>query len=602
MAGWFAYQLHGGEGGAPAAPRPGRRMAAAVCLFGFLSGAGCSDSDAPDGSPGAPAKQPGAVQTADLILTNGAVYTLNPEEPWAEALAIGAGRILAVGSNSDITARYRGEARDLNGAMVLPGFHDAHSHPIAGGIQTLQCDLTGAATIAETLQRVTACHRDMPRTGAPDDEWLVGGGWNLGLFPDGNPHKRLLDDIVGDRPVYLEGEDGHSGWVNSAALQRAGISADTEDPPLGVIERDAAGEPSGTLRESAQDLVRAELPDITDEQREQGALKALQLANAFGITSIVAASVDAPGLATWQKLEADGRLTARIVASIRTAGYGTPASADLLDPASRGSGSLVRPHAAKLFLDGVLEGETAALLEPYLDPQGRGGGRMGMLNVPWEVLRDLVTDLDAQGIQVHMHAIGDRAVRQGLDAVQAARETNGPRDNRHHICHLQLVHPDDYARFGELGVLANFQALWAFPDAYITDINLPAVGEERVQRMYPIGAISAAGGTIVGGSDWSVSSMNPLDAIEVAVTRQDPDGQVAGALNADQAVSLEAILAAYTRNAAYLMHQEHDTGTLEPGKLADLVVLNANLFDVEPTAINETRVLATYLAGERVYP
>jgi len=580
-----------------------RRTAAAGWLAALVMtlAAGCAEPAPPNADPAAGAQDSGT-QDADLILSNGAVYTLNPEQPWAEAVAIGDGRILAVGSSRDIEAAFRGEVRDLEGAMVLPGFHDAHSHPIAGGIQSLQCDLTGAASVEETLERIAACHREMPAGESADDEWLVGGGWNLGLFPEGNPHKRLLDDIAGDRPVYLEGEDGHSGWVNSAALQRADITADTEDPPQGVIERDADGEPTGTLRETAQDLVRAELPEVTEAQREAGALAALQMANSFGITSIVAASVDGPALATWRRLESDGRLTARVVTSIRRAGYGAPASAALLDPASRGSGARVRADAAKIFLDGVLEGETAALLDPYLDPRGRGGGRIGILNVPWEELRALVTDLDARGIQVHMHAIGDRAVRQGLDAVAAARAANGPRDNRHHICHLQLVHPDDYARFGELGVLANFQALWAFPDAYITDINLPAVGEERVQRMYPIGSIAAAGGTIVGGSDWSVSSMNPLDAIEVAVTRQDPEGLVDGVLNPAQAVSLETMLAAYTRNAAYLMHQENDTGTLEPGKLGDLVVLDTNLFEVQPAAINASRVVATYLAGERVYP
>ncbi|MDZ7668249.1 MAG: amidohydrolase [Gammaproteobacteria bacterium] len=581
-------------------------MAGWLAALAMTLAAGCSEPAPPDADPATGAQGAGAqgagAQDADLILSNGAFYTLNPEQPWAESMAIGDGRILAVGSSRDIEAAFRGDVRDLDGAMVLPGFHDAHSHPIAGGIQSLQCDLTGAASVEETLERIEACHREMPPGESAGDDWLVGGGWNLGLFPDGNPHKRLLDDIAGDRPVYLEGEDGHSGWVNSAGLERANITADTEDPPQGVIERDADGEPTGTLRETAQELVRAELPEITEAQREAGALAALEMANSFGITSIVAASVDGPALSTWRRLESDGRLTARIVTSIRRAGYGAPASADLLNPGSRGSGALVRADAAKIFLDGVLEGETAALLDPYLDPRGRGAGRTGILNVPWEELRALVTDLDARGIQVHMHAIGDRAVRQGLDAVEAAQAANGPSDNRHHICHLQLVHPDDYERFGELGVLANFQALWAFPDAYITDINMPAVGEARVQRMYPIASIAAAGGTIVGGSDWSVSSMNPLDAIEVAVTRQDPDGLVEGVLNPAEAVSLETMLAAYTRNAAFLMHQEHDTGTLQPGKLADLVVLDANLFEIEPAAINDTAVVATYLAGERVYP
>jgi predicted amidohydrolase YtcJ len=210
-------------------------------------------------------------------------------------------------------------------------------------------------------------------------------------------------------------------------------------------------------------------------------------------------------------------------------------------------------------------------------------------------------NLDAQGVQVHMHAIGDGAVRQGLDAIAAAREANGATDNRHHICHLQLVHPDDYPRFGALGVLANFQALWAYPDDYITEVNLPAVGPERVERMYPIRSIERAGGTIVGGSDWSVSSMNPLEAIEVAVTRQDPEGLVEGVLNAAEAVSLETMLAAYTKNTAFLMHQEEHTGTLAPGKVADLVVLDRNLFEIDPRTIGEVRVVRTYLQGRLVF-
>jgi len=578
-----------------------RRLKLAAVSLALLA---CSRGETGDGRSAQAAlpEDRKSAAPADLILTNAEIFTLDPERPWAEAIAIADGRILAVGDAAAIAAGYRGETVDLEGAMVLPGFHDAHSHPIASGVQMLQCDLTAAETVEDTLEAIRACDRANPDTDDPDDDWLLGGGWNLSLFPDANPHKRLLDDVVGDRPVYLEGADGHSGWVSSAALARAGITADTEDPPLGVIERGPGGEPSGTLREAAQGLVQRVVPEVTDEQRLEGALAALDLANGFGITSIVAASVGPEELETWRRLEAQGRLTARIVASIRMSDGGADGPRELLAPGARGSGALVRADAAKIFLDGVLEGETAALLEPYLDPHGKGAGRRGTLNVPWEDLRALVADLDARGVQVHMHAIGDRAVRQGLDALEAARAANGPGDNRHHICHLQLVHPNDYARFGELGVLANFQALWAYPDAYITDVNLPAVGRQRVARMYPIGSIAAAGGTIVGGSDWSVSSMNPLDAIETAVTRSDPEGRVDGVLNAGEAVSLEAMLAAYTRNAAYLMHQENDTGTLAPGKLADLVVLDANLFEIEPAAINETRVQRTYLAGRQVHP
>ncbi|MFU8816904.1 MAG: amidohydrolase [Pseudomonadales bacterium] len=572
-------------------------------LLVLLTAAGCAEpgQERNDAAAGAAAVAD-ARQEADLILTNAAIYTLDPAQPWAEALAIGAGRILAVGGAGQIAAAYRGETLDLAGQMVLPGFHDGHSHPVSGGVQMLQCDLSAAASVAETLNRIAACHAATPVDDDPASAWLVGGGWDLGLFADANPHKQLLDAIVGDRPVYLRGADGHSGWASSAALARAGISADTANPPLGVIERDAAGEPTGTLRETAMGLVGAVLPEVTEEQRVAGALAALEMANAFGITSLVAASVDAEELAVWRRLEREGRMTVRVVASISmNEGADSGANSRLLAPESRGSEQLVRADAAKIFLDGVLEGETAALLEPYLDPQGKGGGRMGDLHVPWEELRATVVALDARGVQVHMHAIGDAAVRQGLDAIAAAREVNGAGDNRHHICHLQLVHPDDYPRFGELGVLANFQALWAYPDEYITDINLPAVGAERVQRMYPIRSIEQAGGTIVGGSDWSVSSMNPLDAIEVAVTRQDPAGLVSGVLNAAEAVTLETMLAAYTRGTAFLMHQEDRSGMLAAGMLADLVVLDRNLFDLAPSAINEARVVKTYFSGRLVY-
>jgi hypothetical protein len=531
-------------------------------------------------------------EPADLVLVNGAIYTFDEADTRVTALAIRDGRILATGSDTVITAAYAGPVRDLGGQMVLPGFHDAHAHPIAGGLQLGRCDLAPHGSVDAIVAAVARCAEALP-PGA----WLQGGGWDLSLFPEARADKALLDAVVSDRPVFLRGADGHSAWVNSAALAAAGITADTLDPALGIIERDAAGEPLGTLRESAQGLVEAVLPPTAPAELEAAARAGLRVANGFGITSIIDASVDAPLLATWRALERDGRLTARIVASVSTEG-GLEGALALADPGSRGTGALVRADAAKIFLDGVLEGETAALLEPYL---GRQGARGALLR-PYPELSALVMGLDAAGLQIHMHAIGDAAAREGLDALEAVRAVHGDRGNRHHISHLQLVHPEDYPRFGALGVAANFQALWAFPDQYIREVNLPVVGPERVARMYPLHSIEATGGTLVFGSDWFVSSMNPLLAIETAVTRQNPMTDAEDAvLNPAERISLWSALIGFTRNGARLMHQEALTGSLEPGKAADLVVLERDLFDVPARMIGEVPVALTIFDGVVVY-
>lgn len=529
-------------------------------------------------------------EAVDQILSGGVIHTMNAEAPRAEAMAIRGGRIVALGSDEEILGRFVGPERKLGGAMVLPGFHDSHVHPIGAGIDLLRCDLSTSETVEETLAAITDCDRR-----DPGDHWLLGAGWSLGLFADANPHKSLLDAIAPHRPILLQGADGHSSWANSRALAEAGIESETVSPPLGVIERNAEGEPSGTLRETAQQLVWDVAPEPSEADREAALLRAVAVLNSVGVTSAIGAAVDPRGLALYRRLAEDGRLNLRFVASM---GGFEMAAVDNADPASRGTGSRVRSDAVKIFADGVLEGETAALLEPYL---GARGGHAGVLNVPAEDLKERVVALDGQGVQVHVHAIGDRAVRVALDAFAAAREANGPSDNRHHIAHLQLVHPDDYPRFAALGVAADFQAVWAYPDEYITDINTDQVGEDRVQRMYPIGSLERAGARIVAGSDWNVSTPNPLLATEVAVTRSDPAGVRPGVLNANEAVSLDTMLQAYTVNGAWLMHQEQDTGQLKPGMYADLVVLERDLYEVQPGEIGEVKVLATYLEGEVVY-
>ncbi|MXW50322.1 MAG: amidohydrolase [Gammaproteobacteria bacterium] len=534
-----------------------------------------------------------APQPADLILSAGQVYTLDESRPWAEAVAIRGGRIAAVGTDEEVLSRFRGQVFELGGRMVLPGFHDAHVHPTFGGIQLMQCDLSGSASAVALTALVAGCDAALPQ-----GDWLVGGGWELSLFPDANPSKDLLDAINADRPIFLRGADGHSSWANSKALALAGIDAETPNPPHGIIERDENGAPSGTLRESAQGLVEAIVPPLTAEDRLEATRQAVALANQFGITSMIDAATSTDEWTAWQGLDAAGGLTARVVLSIPVSSplTWTP-DESLIRTEDRGSGQRLRRDAAKLFVDGVLEGETAALLEPYL---GEGGGT-GMLILPADELAARVVALDAQGVQAHFHAIGDRAVRVALDAVEQAIEHNGPSDNRHHISHLQLIDPADYPRFAALNVTANFQPLWAYPDGYITDINLPAIGAERVEGMYPIGSLERAGARIAAGSDWSVSSLNPLPAIETALTRQDATGEIEGTLNANEAVSLDTMLRAYTANGAWLMHQEDQTGVIKPGMAADLVVLEKDLFSIPATEVGEVAVTMTLFEGEIVY-
>jgi len=533
---------------------------------------------------------------ADLVMINGQVYTVDAQRSWAEAIAVAGGRIVAVGSSADI-ARLAGpgtEVVDLGGQMVLPGFHDSHVHPVSSGVEMSQCWLLGLDSVEAILEKVARCAAEKP-----DAPWIVGSGWELSLFPNANADKALLDAIVRDRPVKLWGADGHSTWVNSRALELAGIDRDTPDPRNGVIERDPqTGEPTGTLRETAQALVDAVAPPVTLAQQVEGLSNAVMLANSLGITSMIEAAASEQMAMAYLELEKAGGMNARVVVSLALQGDIYAGSGEaLVDKRDALRSARVRPDAVKIFVDGVLEGYTAQLLAPYADrPGDHGSSQIGAAE-----LAELVTRMDRKGMQVHMHAIGDAAVRAALDAVEAARRANGHSDHRHHICHLQMIDPDDYHRFRELGVTANFQALWAYPDAYITEINLPQVGEERVQRMYPIGSIHRTGAMIVGGSDWSVSSLNPLEAIETAMTRADVDGEVPGVLNAAEAVDLATMIAAYTINGAWLMHQENQVGSIEVGKLADLVVLQRNLFAIPPADIGSVQVTRTLLEGRTVY-
>jgi len=535
-------------------------------------------------------------EAAELILTNAAVYTMDAARPRSEAVAVAKGKIIYAGDGRG-ASRFRSGSTavvDLGGKMVLPAFQDSHVHLVMGGVELLSCNIAGIKTKEEVFAKI----RDYAAAN-PALPWVTGGGWDLPLFPQANPRKEDLDALVPDRPAFMDSADGHSAWVNSRALALAGVTKDTPDPTGGRIERDpGSGEPTGTLRESAAGLVEKHVPELKPADYIKGLKAGLELANRFGIASIIEARADGPILDAYAALDRAGELTVRVLASLQVdTDKGVAEAGRLAGLRRQYNGPRLKSTTAKIFADGVMEPHTAALLEPYLD---RPGDRGTPLLEP-EAFNRLAAALDAAGFQIHVHAIGDRAVRMSLDAFEAAGRANGFRDMRHHIAHLELIDPADIPRFKRLGAAANFQALWAYPDPYITDLTLPILGPGRSRWLYPIGSVARTGAVIAGGSDWSVSSMNPLEAIQVAVTRRGPDDPPGDAWIPEERVDLETMLRAYTTNGAWLSREERSRGCLEPGKAADLIVLDRDLFKVPAHEIGRARVLLTLLDGREVY-
>ena len=542
---------------------------------------------------------------AELVFRGGGVYTVNPEQPWAESVAIDAGRIIAVGTDEQVGSRIGASTRivDLDGKMLLPAFGDSHVHPF----NYPRCDLNGILELEELIETIRGC-----ASAADAGAWIRGGGWFLYLFEDGNPNKSLLGELAPGHPVLLSSGDGHSSWASSAALEIAGIDSTTADPVNGRIERDpSTGEPSGTLRESASRLVSAHIPAYTPADRVEALRRGIELANSLGITSYQDASGSRQSLQAYAALDSRGELNIRATVALRAnLAEGVEDLPRLEQLRDEFTGEQVRATAVKIGADGGLEPYTAPLLEPYSDRPGF----YGEPNIPPEALNELVAALDAAGFQVHVHAMGDATMRMTLDAFEQARSINGVRDARHHIAHAQLIHPDDHGRFRELEVIANFQPLWAQRDGYIIDLTEPRLGPERSRWLYPIGSIAAAGARLAFGSDWPVSSMNPLDILQVAVTRarfttyrqagEPPPAQADGSGPSwipEERIDLETALAAYTAGVAHLNFQETQIGTIEAGKYADLVVLDRNLFEIPANKIHEASVVLTLLAGRTVY-
>ena len=544
---------------------------------------------------------------ADLALQNGKIYTVDPANPWASSVAIRSGKIIYIGNDRGAKQHIGSNTRqvDLEGKMVLPGFHDIHVHPVHAGVSYQQCSLFDIVGIDNILTKIKKCVEEKA-----DAEWIVGHGWSIGEFTRENmPTKEALDKISSNKPISLKSSDGHSLWVNSLALEYSNINSQTPDPVFGHIERKKEStEPSGLLHEdSAMMLVMNNEPKLTEKDLIEGLEFSRDIFHSFGITGVQDAILKLEpgdayyGLDAYNYLDQKDELNLHVVTAMLWENGGSleeqlPQFLKTREQQSKSKN--VRSTSIKFWQDGVIETHTAAMLEAYSD---RSDGFRGVLQNSPEELDKAITALDAEGFQIHFHSIGDRAIKVAFDSIELARNTNGKRDSRHHISHLQVFDPDDIARFIELDVVANFQPLWSIQDKWITEFTWPLIGEERSRWLYPINTVLKTGAIIGFGSDWYVTSVNPLDGIEVAVTRLEPNGLTDIPLGENEEISLAEAIKSYTINSAYVNFLDDRAGSIEIGKQADLIILDKNLFDIEPSEINETKVMATLFNGKLVF-
>ena len=537
---------------------------------------------------------------ADLILRNGEIYR---DSGWAQAIAVKRGVIVAVGDEAAVAA-FKGantQQIDLKGAAVVPGLHDMHVHPMGAGLTQSRCRIAQGSTPEQIVNAVKGCVAQRQK-----GEWITGGQWEASAFGKEGMHRSLLDRVSPDNPVALNDISGHSLWVNSKALQIAGVTKATQNPTGGIIERDSKGEPSGVLRERAGGLVYAVVPAPTQEENAKALSWSLSNMLSFGITSFTDAGLDDAGLQAYASLFDRGVLKQRVRGCILWRGMSFNArrssSAEVIESRNLYARDRFKPDCIKIVLDGVpTDGHTAAMVDPYADASHTEDVRSkGILMVPQQTLNEAVIGFDRQGLTVKFHAAGDAAVRAGLNAIEAARKANGFSGVLHDVGHNSFVQMSDIARARGIGATLEMSPYIWYPNPIIPDIA-KAIGPERMKRWIPLKDAIDAGALVVPGSDWAVvPSVNPWIAIETLVTRQKPGGG-GETLGEAEKLTLKQAFALFTVNAARQMGNANRTGAIEPGLLADLLVLDRNPFKIPVTQVHEVRVTRALINGETVF-
>jgi predicted amidohydrolase YtcJ len=534
----------------------------------------------------------------DLIIVNGDIRTMDPMLPQANALAIGQGLVMAVGGDDEIRslAAHGTRVVDAGGRLVLPGFQDTHIHLQDGGTDRALCvDLESARTAGELQGSL----RDFAARN-PAAAWVKGVGWNSGIFGEHNLSRHVLDAAVAERPVFLVASDGHSAVMNSRACEVLGLTASSSNPPNGHFVRESNSAPQGLAYEDAVGWVRERLPPLTDEDHAAGVRHAQRLCNRHGITGVIDALVEERHMRVYKSLDERGELTVRVAATAKVHPSETVDAAMSRLNALRCTyrSPMVKMHSAKFFLDGVFENRTAAMIEDYSDDAGGNAPVM----FQEDHLAELFTAFDAARFQIHVHVIGDRAARAALDALEIAINKNSAWPSLHQLAHVQVLDPADIPRFQKLGVVANIQPLWARHEPSVDNVALPMVGETRGRWMYAFRSLLDHGAMIAVSSDWSVSTLDPFLIMQSAITRQPPRcGSNHPVFLPEERISLGEVVRGYTVNAAASAWRSDISGSLVPGKLADLIILDRNIFNIDPHDIGGTEVLLTLLGGREVH-